>query len=213
MRRPPTSPSANDEAVPLTALPHRIRPATRRDAADIALLVDIAGRGLPSYLWSQLAAHGQSSWEVGRARALREEGGFSYRNARIAEAGAEVAGLLIGYPLAEAGDAGGIDSVPEPVRPLLLLEMEATGHWYVNILAIYPEFRGKGIGGLLLAEAETIGRSLSPHGMAIIVDSMNPGALRLYERNGYRVVASRPTVKTPIHPEPGEFLLMTKPFS
>ena len=51
----------------------------------LAELVNYAGDGLPFHLWSKMAAPGESAWEVGRGRAARPEGGFSYRNATIIE--------------------------------------------------------------------------------------------------------------------------------
>ena len=77
----------------------KFRPATKADAAALAVLVDIAGEGLPAHLWSTLRAPGQSILEMGRERAAREEGGFSYRNARVAEVNGEVAASLVGYRL------------------------------------------------------------------------------------------------------------------
>ncbi len=68
-----------------------IRPARITDASDLAVLVDIAGEGAPNYMWGLLAAPGQSTLEIGRERARREEGGFSYRNAIIAEINGEIA--------------------------------------------------------------------------------------------------------------------------
>ena len=52
----------------------RIRPATLSDATHLAALVDIAGEGFASYFWSQMADPGQSPFEIGRARAMRDEG-------------------------------------------------------------------------------------------------------------------------------------------
>jgi hypothetical protein len=63
----------------------RLRPATREDAELLARLIDIAGEGFGTYLWSQSAAPGETALDVGRRRAQREDGGFSYRNATLAE--------------------------------------------------------------------------------------------------------------------------------
>ena len=46
------------------------RPATKADAATLAVLVDIAGEGMPSFMWSTLKVPGQSVLEFGRDRAL-----------------------------------------------------------------------------------------------------------------------------------------------
>jgi hypothetical protein len=49
----------------------KFRPGQRDDAAVLADLVNYAGEGLPIYLWSKLAALGQTGWNVGRTRAAR----------------------------------------------------------------------------------------------------------------------------------------------
>ena len=61
----------------------RIRPATKADAHALADLINFAGEGLPLYLWKKMAEPGETAWEVGRRRAKREDGGFSYRNATV----------------------------------------------------------------------------------------------------------------------------------
>jgi len=157
-----------------------------------------------------MAQPGQSPFEFGRSRALREEGDFSYRNAHIAEVDGAVAGGLIGYPLPDPPEVGSLDEMHEIVRPLALLEAEAPGHWYVNMLAVYPEFRGNGLGGRLLAFAAELGRAAASRGMAIIVSAKNDGAVRLYERSGYRVAARR-AAATIIGRQDKEWLLLTRP--
>ena len=67
------------------------RPGTNADAAALAVLVDIAGEGLPAFMWSRLKASGQLVLEFGRERARRDTGGFSHKNAVIAEIGGEIA--------------------------------------------------------------------------------------------------------------------------
>jgi ribosomal protein S18 acetylase RimI-like enzyme len=189
-----------------------IRSATRRDATDLVALVDIAGEGLPAYFWSAMVEVGQSPFEIGRNRALRNEGSFSWRNAHLAEVDGTVAGLLIGYVIEDPVDLSNLDEMHEIVRPLAELEAEAPGHWYVNVLAAYPEFRGMGIGSMLLARADEIGRD-NGTAMAIIVASENTGAKRLYERAGYRARASRPLRGFPGYKRGGDWVLMTKPHS
>jgi ribosomal protein S18 acetylase RimI-like enzyme len=188
----------------------RLRPATREDAELLARLIDIAGEGFGKYLWSQAAGPGETALDVGRRRAQREDGGFSYRNATLAEVDGKVAALLLGYRLADPYDAGDLQSVPATVRPLIELEAEAPGTWYVNALAAFPEYRGKGLGTLLLAEAENSARKTRVSSLSIIVAEQNEGAKRLYERAGYRAVARRPVVTFPGFAHTGDWLLMTK---
>jgi ribosomal protein S18 acetylase RimI-like enzyme len=188
-----------------------IRPARKSDAAALAILVDIAGEGMPSYMWSRMREPGQSAFEVGRARAAREEGGFSCRNATVGEIDGEVAACLVDYRLDDPYDTGDLTELPEMVRPLVELEAKAPGSWYVNVLAAFPEFRGHGLGGRLLALAEERGRAQGARSASVIVASENEGAARLYARTGYREIARAPVVDFPGCAHGGDWVLMVKP--
>jgi ribosomal protein S18 acetylase RimI-like enzyme len=174
------------------------------------VLVDIAGEGMPNHMWRTLAAPGQSAIEVGRERARREEGGFSYRNVIVAEIEGEIAAALVGYRLDDLYDLTGLDELPDLVRPLVRLEARAPGSWYINVLATFPEFRGQGIGAKLLDIAEAKGREAAAPSMSVIVASWNEAAARLYRRAGYAVAASEPARAFPGFPHKGDWVLMVK---
>ena len=108
------------------ALEPKFRPATLADTSALTVLVDIAGEGGPNWLWQTLA-EGRSALEVGRERARREEGGFSYRHATLAEREGEIAACLIGYPLDDPYDLAGLEDMPAFVQPLVRLEAQAHG--------------------------------------------------------------------------------------
>ena len=186
------------------------RPARKADAAALAVLVDIAGEGMPAHMWSTLAAPGQSVLELGRERAARETGGFSYRNAVVAEIDGEIAASLVGYRLNDPYDLGALDDMPAIVQPLVRLEARAPGSWYVNVLATFPEFRGQGIGAKLLEIAENKGREEGALALSVIVGGWNGGAARLYQRAGYSALASAPAILFPGCPHQGDWVLMVK---
>lgn len=188
-----------------------IRPAVFRDATHLAALVDIAGEGFASYFWGQMAETAQSPFEVGRARAQRDAGSFTWRNAHIAECDGDLAGALVGYRIADDPDVG--DDLPDIARPLGELEAEVPGHWYVNVLAVFPEYRGRGLGGALLHQADRLGRAGAPAGMAVIVASQNDGAARLYARHGYLETARKAMVPFPGSEQTGDWVLLTKSHS
>jgi ribosomal protein S18 acetylase RimI-like enzyme len=172
--------------------PHR--PATPDDGKAMAELVNMAGDGLPLYLWTRMAEGSQSPWDVGRQRAQRETGAFSYRNAVVRDDGERVAAVLIGYPLPdEPGEVD--DDMPAMFVPLQELENLAAGTWYVNVLAVYPEYRGRGFGTDLLEIAERLSADTGRRGLSLVVSDANAGALRLYERFGFVERARRPIVK------------------
>jgi len=191
--------------------PATFRPAAKADASALAVLVDIAGEGLPAYLWSTLKAPGQSILDVGRERAARETGGFSYRNAIVAEVGSEIAACLVGYRLDDPYDLTGLEDIPPLVRPLVLLEAKAPGSWYVNVLATFPEFRRRGFGAALLGIAKQRAREEGAHALSVIVAAENERAARLYKAAGYEPLATAPIVAFPGCPHGGDWLLMVKP--
>ena len=172
-----------------------LRDALKSDCAELARLIDIAGEGLPSYLWRQMAGVGEDPWYVGRQRAARETGSFSYRNSIVAEIDGKVVGALVGYPVADEPEAVDLDSTPPMFVPLRELENLAPGTWYVNSVAVFPEARGLGVGSRLLEYAGRIANELGLRGLSLIVSDANRGARRLYERLGYREVANQPMVK------------------
>lgn len=188
----------------------KVRPASPEDAPALAELINFAGEGLPLYLWERMAEPGESAWDVGQRRARREEGSFSYRNAVVAEQAGRVAGALVAYRLADEPEPIDPDEVPAMFVPLLELENLAPGTWYVNVLAVYPEFRGRGIGSRLLEVASDQARKAGCPGESIIVSDANEGACRLYERCGYRHVAARAMVKDDWENPGRNWLLLAK---
>lgn len=187
-----------------------LRTATRADGADLAVLIDIAAEGMAAYFWRQTVDDAESPVERGRERALRDDGGFSYRNAILVEQDGMTAGVLIGYPLTD--DKADLADIPDLIRPLIELELEVPGYWYVNVLAVYREYRGRGLGTLLLRHADAIAQELGCKGTALIVASGNPLAKKLYARAGYREVARRKAIDYPTGRQGQEWILMTRPF-
>src|SRR5919205_2801433 len=98
----------------------RVRPATPADAAAMAELVNMAGEGLPLYLWFKLTEGDGAPWDVGRERARRQEGSFSYRNTIVLEKEKRVIGMLTGYPIGSEPEP--TDGIPPMFGPLQELE-------------------------------------------------------------------------------------------
>ena len=71
---------------------------------------------------------------------------------------------------------------------LLLNESPPRNALYVESIAVDADIRGLGIGGKLMAEAESRARELGLPLLALDVLGDNHGAIRLYERLGYEIV-------------------------
>ncbi|UCH49789.1 MAG: GNAT family N-acetyltransferase [Betaproteobacteria bacterium] len=188
-----------------------IRRAHKEDAPVLARLINFAGEGIPLWIWRQSAASDEEAFAVGAQRAARDSGGFSYSNAHVAEFDGQVAAMLLGYRLPDPYDTGDLNEVPDVVRPLIELESRAAGSWYLNAIASFEHYRGRGIGSSLMSLALELARKSGATTLSLIVAQENQGAFRLYQREGYTALASRPVIPFPGCAFSGDWVLMTRP--
>jgi ribosomal protein S18 acetylase RimI-like enzyme len=187
-----------------------IRDATAVDADHLVRFINMAADDLPLHFWKKSVGPDGDPFAYGRERAARATGNFSFRNAWLAEIGGEVAACLLGYPAALKPEA--IDPDTPPIfMPLLELEALAPGSWYLNVLATYPQHRGKGFGSALLAKAEAVTRQMGRSTISLIAEDTHQDALRLYRAKGFTEVARRRLVKEDWPVEAAEWILLTKP--
>ncbi len=185
-----------------------IRQATADDAAHLVRFINMAADDLPLHFWRKSVGPDGDPLAYGAERAARTTGSFSFRNAWLAETEGQVAACLLGYP-AEA--SGPIDPDTPPIFvPLLELEALAPQAWYLNVLATYDRFRGKGCGSALLAHAETVARQAGRDTVSLIAADSHQDARRLYAAKGYAEVARRPVVKGDWQVDASEWILMVK---
>ena len=190
-----------------------IAPAEKADAAGLAVLCDIAGHGLPSWLWYPVKVRDgyYSVMEVGRERVLSDDHALSHRKMIAAKVDGELAGMLVDYPLAKPNSETDIAEVGPVIGPMLVLENYVTGSWYVNMLAVFRQFRGQGVGWQLLDESRKRADAAGCTELSIIVEDDNP-ARRLYEAFGFEAIGSAPFV--PFEgslKRGGEFVVMRRP--
>lgn len=197
---------------PMAAPPPLFRDARKDDARALAQLIEIAGEGIPTFLWSQQAGNGRTPLDVGTERAAREDSDFSYRNAVVAHLEGKVAGMLLAYRLAapSAEEIAALPQVMPLLRPLIELEHRVPGSFYVNALAVFPCYRNRGIGRALLDIARERARRAGCERISVQVFAENAHALKLYLGRGFRVADRRPVVPHHCHPYRSEVLLLTQ---
>lgn len=187
-----------------------IRPADTTDAKALAKLINLAGEGIPNWLWTRACTEGQHPLEIGIERAKRTSGGFSYTNAMIAERHGNPMGMVLSYAITEAPTEDPND-LPAPIAPFVALEKLSLDTWFVNALAVFDEWQGQGLGTQLLAAAEGLAMANGFDEMSIQAYEQNAGAVRLYERLGYERAASEPVREHPCPPYySGDVLLLKK---
>jgi ribosomal protein S18 acetylase RimI-like enzyme len=97
-----------------------------------------------------------------------------------------------GRTLVAAGRSGRVTGF---IHILIIQQPHAPARLLIDLLAVDPESRGRGIGSALLREAEIHGRSRRCQAAVLYVDEGNDRALRFYHRAGYRTVRFWPAFR------------------
>ena len=187
------------------------RTATEEDCTELALMLDVAGRRLPSYLWSQDTGQGQSCFEYGREKIRTDTNrNFYFQNWLVAEFQDKFVGAFFGFSVDDPYPEIDLDAVPECFRPCVELERVARGCWLLQAIAILPQYRGKGLARQLLGKAENVARDSGTKRFALMVEDVNEIAFNTYQKNGYIEVDRRPYIPFPGSDDTGDYVLMWK---
>ena len=187
-----------------------IRQAERTDALDLAYLINLAGEGIPEYLWQYTQEAGETPLSAGARRVSRDKGFFSYKNCLICHDGSQTLGMAFAYQLPDPYRIDP-DQFSAVIYPLIELEALVGGSWYINSVATFEQYRGMGVATMLLQEAEKLGQEKGCNIASQIVASENVVAHSIYGRLGYREVSSKPVTAYPGCLHGGRWLLMVKP--
>ncbi len=93
-------------------------------------------------------------------------------------------------------------SLGRTLRSLFLLSLTGADHkpdartGYISALAVLPARQGQGLGGGLLRYLEAEARAAGKTRLTLDVVNSNTGARRLYERHGFRVIETQPSLFT-----------------
>ncbi len=185
-----------------------IRDAGKADARIIAELFRMSSDGVADYIWDSLRGEypGLDLLGIGEKRYARENTDFSYQNCLIAETDGRTAGILHAFVMQSDG------TPPPDMDPVLqpYAELEVQGSYYISGIAVYPEFRGRGIGTRFLEAAEEKARGLGCPSLSLIVFEANEGAHRLYSRLGFVETDRRAIVPHEMLHHEGAALLMVR---
>ena len=162
----------------------KIRKAIPDDAEFIALVIAMAlasdERHEFYYVFKELAG--------------REISQYSYRNVLIAEIGGKPVGAIVGY------DGARLQELRAPIYELIFKQTGAVvdiedeteaGEFYLDSLAVLPEYRSCGVGRMLLCAMRDMAIKAGHEKVGLIVDFDNPRAEALYVSLGFERVGRK----------------------
>ena len=176
-----------------------IRPALQSDAAFVAEMIHLSMGHLADYLFGANHASAQTFIEN---LVRRNAGRFGTRLVFLAESAGRGQGALVSF------QGSGVDRLNLATFPHLFpalgfrhafgfmwrgvrlpggVEAKAD-EYYISNLGVHPSAQGQGIGSALLTFAEKAAMESGLSKTSLVVGTYNQNALRLYQRNGYRVV-------------------------
>lgn len=163
-----------------------LRNAVVNDAADMAVLDNIASFGLSLWFWQGAVNCGMAgdAYEWGRQRMASDDEMFGYSNAVIAEVDNAIAGVAVGN-MVNIKAALPDKSVNPVFAPIFDLFTQCDGVWYLDSIAIYTSFRRLGVGNKLLDECFKRAKNCGAKNICLIAEDENEPAISFYASRGF----------------------------
>jgi len=192
-----------------------VRSAEKSDAQALAQIAVMAGHGLMQLLYEGLLP-GKSLIDTIIERRIFATQSFS--NLVHWRVAMDASGRILGGLNSFSHDV----MMTAPPDPLLdesrlgpisgLSEMEATAvdSYYINIIAVFPEYRGSGGGFALMQEAARLAGKANLRRMSLSTFENDPNLLRYYRRQGFEERATCPIGQHPAFEFDGNFVLMIR---
>lgn len=163
-----------------------IRKAIKDDSALIAKVVAMAIGEDTAIIYG-----GVNYMKTFEEIALLDNSQYSYRNAFVAEIDGNVAGAVVGYDGAELYNLrkATLDVISKHTgKELQITDETDASEFYLDSLAVMPEYRGYGVGSKLILAMKERAFSEYKKPLGLLVDFENPDAERLYKSLGFERV-------------------------
>ena len=170
-----------------------IRDAQPSDAPDVSRLILLSG---PSFLTALL---GPQAVDIVETLVPRKHNLFSHEFTRVALVGEKTAGMLVGCTgrqrnkvalhtgrlLLQRSRSRLLTTLRNLVRAEMLLTPPGKADFYITSVAVYPQVRGRGVGTMLLLDAQSRARAAKCRRLVLDVEAENRPALSLYRKLGF----------------------------
>ncbi len=188
----------------------KIRQADSTDGPVLAELTTLASDGMLDALLQGLVPEATTQQMMTKLFKTDNDT-YCWKNATVAEIKGEPAGMVLSYPAKEfkIKDDGKLSkeriSIMKPFEAL-----SEKNSFYISAVAVYPDFRGVGIGTKLLNHAGELAKKSGYDSISLHVFEENEEARKLYEKQGFEAKGKTPVSKHHMLNHSGNLLLMTK---
>lgn len=144
----------------------RILPAGANDALHVAAIVDIAGHGIDLESWIKNSGDDHAVLDAARRAASEDPNSpYHFSKAYLIEVEGVIAGGLVGELISQNEDYAA--EISPALAPLVALETRLIGYWSILGVAVYSEFRGKGLAAKLIHHADEVARNVGRRGCVL----------------------------------------------
>ncbi len=185
------------------------REAKREDCRQIAELYRLSSDGLADYIWTKLAMPSEDILDVGERCYEREDGVFSYKNCSIVEVDGVIAGMMVAFPIV-SGERAADEKVNEDPVLAPYSRLEEENSYYICGVALFSEYRGKGLGHQFMALAKQQAMLRKLNKLSLVVFENNINAIRIDKGLGYKEIKREKIVEHPMINHAGYAMLMVK---
>ena len=141
-----------------------IRAGQKTDAADLAILDNLAGHSIPLMFWREQTDNDriEDALALGRDRLADDEGFYNWKKARVAVEDDMIIGMSMNYIMPEPDEESeALKQNTIAFKPVFELYDLCTDHWFIDALAVYPSGQHKGVGKLLFDDSWQSQKSLA----------------------------------------------------
>ena len=178
----------------------KVRAARPDDAGPCAMLIYMTMGAMADHLLGGDEAEQAKSILVRLFRRPLNRYSYEYTDLAIVEG--EIAGLLLSYParilklldLPMIGSIFAVSDFPDSVQffyrslPLMNVKEVEMDEYFINNVAVFPEFRGKGVGSYLMRLAEKKARDNGLKKCSLTVEIEHDNVVAMYKHLGYQIV-------------------------
>jgi ribosomal protein S18 acetylase RimI-like enzyme len=191
-----------------------VRNAVKEDAKEMAILINYAGtsprnRGLDIIGWEAAAEDGEDGFDYGAGIVSSEDDLFSYNNIRVVEVDGKIAAMSLCYETFRRTPEQ-MQQIHEHLRIFKELTNTIPGEFYLDSLAVLPDYRGQGYGRIMLEDSVEKARMLGYSVIYLIAFTENVAGVSLYEKKGFIKVMTKTSSGHPDLPYSGEVVLYRK---